>query len=355
MENQIRSVLSTIIHPETGKNIVESGIVVSIDFNENKILIGLQFKKAKDPFVENIKKKIKEKLECSDKEVVVFEKQITEKEQKRIEQNQQIEQMKKASTTHSIKNIIAVASGKGGVGKSTVCSLLAYSLKDLGYKVGILDADIYGPSQVKMFDLDGYLPEAEIKDGHEHIIPAEKDGIKLISIGMFYKEEDGLLWRGTLAGSALRQLVHQTLWGELDFLLIDLPPGTGDIHLSIINEVTIDGAVIVSTPQKIALADVVRGVSLFKNENVGIPILGIIENMAYFSTDDVPGKKYYIFGKGGAREYAEHNDISFLGEIPIRCQIMEGCDSGKTSYKDNVEIREIYKQIALKIVNKLCV
>ena len=253
----------------------------------------------------------------------------------------------------AIGKVVAVASGKGGVGKSTVTSNLAAALAKMGYKVGVLDADIYGPSQAKMFGVEDYLPDAVQVDGRDYIIPAEVGNIKIISIAMFIRPTDALLWRGTMANSALRQLIHQTQWGELDFLLIDLPPGTGDIHLSIISELKISGAVIVSTPQQVAVADVVRGVEMFRNDNVNIPVLGIVENMAWFTPAELPNNKYYIFGQGGAERYAAECGVEFLGHIPIIQSVMEGGDCGIPAASSDLAAGEYYQHIAQKVVEKM--
>jgi ATP-binding protein involved in chromosome partitioning len=223
----------------------------------------------------------------------------------------------------------------------------------MGYKVGVLDADIYGPSQAKMFGVEDYLPDAVQVDGRDYIVPAEVGNIKIISIAMFIRPTDALLWRGTMANSALRQLIHQTQWGELDYLLIDLPPGTGDIHLSIISELTIDGAVIVSTPQQVAVADVIRGVEMFRNPNVNIPVLGVIENMSWFTPAELPNNRYYIFGNGGAARYAEVAGVELLAQIPIIQAIMEGSDNGTPASNTLPEVESYYRQAAEKVVEKL--
>ena len=223
----------------------------------------------------------------------------------------------------------------------------------MGFRVGVLDADIYGPSQPKMFGVEGYMPEAVAEDGVDHIVPAESMDVKLMSIGFFIKPTDALLWRGAMAVSALKQMIHQTRWGTLDFLLTDLPPGTGDVHLSIIGELKIDAAVIVSTPQQIAVADVVRGVEMFRNENVNIPVAGIVENMAWFTPAELPENRYYIFGRGGARAYAEKNGVEFLGEIPIIQSIMDGADAGTPAAGIDFRVEEHYRGIAEKIVGKV--
>ena len=259
-----------------------------------------------------------------------------------------------APNPHSrVKKVIGVVSGKGGVGKSMTSALLACAMARRGYHCGILDADIYGPSQPKMFGLEGYLPEAEQVDGQDIILPAEAMDMKIMSIGFFVKPSDALLWRGAMAVNALRQMIHQTRWGALDFLLVDLPPGTGDIHLSIISELKIDTAVIVSTPQQIAVADVRRGVEMFRNPQVNIPLAGIVENMAWFTPAELPNNRYYLFGKGGARRFAEENGIDLLGEIPIIQSIMEGADTGTPSVSIDARVEPYYREIADRIVDKV--
>ena len=352
MDREIRAILASVIHPETEENLVDGGFVESITATEEKITVALRFRKTRDPFAIKIKNRVEQLITelYPDSTVTVFIKEVDNSTAKRKEQ---IEQMHKNSTTSNIKNVVAIASGKGGVGKSTVTSNLAATLAEMGYKVGVLDADIYGPSQSKMFGVEEYLPDAVQVDGHDYIIPAEVGNIKIISIAMFIRPTDALLWRGTMANSALRQLIHQTAWGELDYLLIDLPPGTGDIHLSIISELKIDGAVIVSTPQQVAVADVVRGVEMFRNPNVNIPVLGVIENMSWFTPAELPENRYYIFGKGGAARYAEQVGVDLLGQIPIIQAIMEGSDNGKPAVGTISEVAVYYQQAAQKVVEKL--
>ena len=352
MDREIRAILASVIHPETEENLVDGGFVESISATESKITVGLRFRKSRDPFAVKIKNRVEELISelYPDSTVTVFIKQGENSAAKRKEQ---IEDMQRNTTTSTIGKIVAVASGKGGVGKSTVTSNLAVALANLGYKVGVLDADIYGPSQSKMFGVEDYLPDAVQVDGRDYIIPAEVGNIKIISIAMFIRPTDALLWRGTMANSALRQLIHQTQWGELDYLLIDLPPGTGDIHLSIINELTIDGAVIVSTPQQVAVADVVRGVEMFRNPNVNIPVLGVIENMSWFTPAELPNNRYYIFGNGGAARYAEAAGVELLAQIPIIQAIMEGSDNGTPAVQTTAEVDKYYRQAAVKVVEKL--
>lgn len=239
------------------------------------------------------------------------------------------------------------------MGKSTVTANLAIALRNMGFRVGILDADIYGPSQPKMFGVEGYVPDAVQEDGTDLIVPAESMDIRLMSIGFFIKPTDALLWRGAMAVNALKQMIHQTKWGPLDFLLLDLPPGTGDIHLSIIGELKIDSAAIVSTPQQVAVADVVRGAEMFRNPNVNIPIAGIIENMAWFTPEELPENRYYLFGKGGARRFAEENGIGLLGEIPIVQSIMEGAEEGRPATAIDPRVEQHYREIAERIVENV--
>lgn len=354
MDREIRAILASVIHPETEENLVDGGYIDTITATEEKITVALRFRKARDPFAVKIKNRVEQLISdlYPDSTVTVFIKEVDNSASKRKEQ---IEDMKNHTTTSTVANVIAVASGKGGVGKSTVTSNLATALANMGYKVGVLDADIYGPSQAKMFGVEEYLPDAVQVDGRDYIIPAEVGNIKIISIAMFIRPTDALLWRGTMANSALRQLIHQTAWGELDYLLIDLPPGTGDIHLSIISELKIDGAVIVSTPQQVAVADVVRGVEMFRNPNVNIPVLGVIENMAWFTPAELPNNRYYIFGNGGAARYAEGAGVDLLGQIPIIQAIMEGSDSGKPAASTSTDIEQHYRQAAQKVVEKLMI
>jgi ATP-binding protein involved in chromosome partitioning len=231
------------------------------------------------------------------------------------------------SLTH-IKHKIAISSAKGGVGKSTVSSNLAIALANKGYKVGLLDADIYGPSIPKMFDIEEERPSVEVIDGKDWIVPVEKMGIKILSIAFFIEKDNAIIWRGAMASNALKQLINDTLWGDLDFFLIDLPPGTGDVHLTLLQTIDLNGAIIVSTPQQVALLDTIKGINMFLNEKINIPIVGLIENMAWFTPAELPNNKYYIFGKDGMKKLAESMNLPFLGQIPIVQSICEAGDSG---------------------------
>ena len=245
-----------------------------------------------------------------------------------------------------VKNIIVIASGKGGVGKSTVTANLAVTLSKMGFKVGLLDADIYGPSIPTMFDTEGNKPSSVQIDGKHLMKPIEQYGVKMLSIGYFSGANKAVVWRGPMAGKALHQMIRDTDWGELDFLLIDLPPGTGDIHLSVVQELPVTGAIIVSTPQHVALADVRRGIAMFQMESINIPVLGLVENMAYFIPEELPDNKYYIFGKEGAQNLAKDLGIPVLGEIPLIQGIREAGDTGKpAALNDGTKISEIYTEI----------
>jgi ATP-binding protein involved in chromosome partitioning len=228
----------------------------------------------------------------------------------------------------NVGHIIAIASGKGGVGKSTVAVNLAIALSKAGFRVGLADADVYGPSVPKMTGTENEMPMVDESSGKQMIIPIEKFGVKWMSIGYFSKPDQPLIWRGPMASNALKQMVLQVLWGELDFLLIDLPPGTGDIHISIVHDIPLSGAIVVSTPQAVALADVEKGVNMFRSKDINKPILGLVENMAWFTPEELPDNKYYIFGKDGCKDMAKRFDLPLLAQIPIVQSIMESGDSG---------------------------
>lgn len=345
METEIKKLLASIVHPETGTDIVTGGMVEHIAATEAKKTVVLRFAKARDPFAVKIKNQVEKLLgvHFPQAEILVVVKEGGQSPRP---------EPKETTTTGNIAHVIAIASGKGGVGKSTVTANLAIALRNMGFRVGVLDADIYGPSQPKMFGVEGYVPDAVQEDGTDLIVPAESMDIKLMSIGFFIKPTDALLWRGAMAVNALKQMIHQTKWGPLDFLLLDLPPGTGDIHLSIIGELRIDAAAIVSTPQQVAVADAVRGVEMFRNPNVDIPIAGIIENMAWFTPEELPDNRYYLFGKGGARKFAEENGIDLLGEIPIFQSVMEGAENGRPACGIDPRVEKHYRAIAEKIVEK---
>lgn len=260
----------------------------------------------------------------------------------------------KGQKIEGIQNIIAIASGKGGVGKSTVAANIAISLQKMGFKVGLLDADIYGPSMPLMFDVEKAKPTSVNVDGKSKMKPIESYGIKLLSIGFFADMDQAVVWRGAMASKALHQLIHDADWGVLDFLIVDLPPGTGDIQLSLVQEVPVTGAAIVSTPQHVALADARKGVSMFQMESIDVPVLGFIENMSFFSPDDMPDKKYYIFGENGVKNLAEKMEIPFLGEIPLVQSIREAADVGRpASLQTDTNVTDAYKEVTKNLVASL--
>jgi ATP-binding protein involved in chromosome partitioning len=245
-----------------------------------------------------------------------------------------------------VKNIIAIASGKGGVGKSTITANLAVALHRSGAKVGLIDADISGPSIPTMFDAEGMQPLVTQRDGKNFIVPIRQYGIKMLSIGFLAPGDNAVVWRGPMASSALRQFITDTEWGELDYLLIDLPPGTSDIHLTLVQTVPVTGAVIVTTPQKVALADARRGLAMFRQPQINVPVLGIVENMAYFTPAELPGSKYYIFGQGGGQELAQQYDVPLLGQIPLVQSIREAGDFGKPAVMSDDVTAQAFKDLA---------
>lgn len=316
--NNITEILKTIIHPEQEKDIISLGMVENLTVaDDGTVRFTLQLHKAHDPMASSIKRAAEAALTAVTgiRPTIIIAEPAAKK----------IPKVEPKHAQHATRTI-AIASGKGGVGKSTVTANLAVALARKGYRVGVIDADIYGPSMPKMFGTEDYLPIA-LEDS-EMIIPAQAHGVKIMSIGYFIKPNDALVWRGPMATGALKQLIHQTEWGELDFLLIDLPPGTGDIHLTAVSEMKIDGAIVVSTPQRVALLDVVRGVRMFQSDKIAIPIIGIVSNMAYFTPMELPDNKYYIFGKGEIEKVAAELGTEIVAEIPLVQSIAEGGDSG---------------------------
>lgn len=260
----------------------------------------------------------------------------------------------KGKSLKNINNIVAISSGKGGVGKSTMTSNIAISLKRMGFKVGILDSDIYGPSIPSMFDISEKKPMSTVNDGKSMMLPVENYGIKILSIGFFTKIDQAVIWRGPMASKALNQMIFDSFWGELDFLLIDLPPGTGDIHLSIMQSVSITGSVIITTPQNVALIDARKGVAMFNQKNINVPVLGIIENMAYFSNPELPNKKHYIFGKDGGKNLATDLEVPFLGDIPLIQSIREAGDVGRpASLQDKSYIVDHFDTVTKNMIQEV--
>ena len=343
---EILKALETITIAGEGKNMVESGAVKNVLIFGDEVTIDLLIatpamhikKRAED----DIKKLIHEK----------FSPDAIVKVNIKVEAKENPNEIK-GKAIPGISNIIAVASGKGGVGKSTTTANLAVTLAKMGFKVGVLDADIYGPSMPIMFDVENEKPISVEVDGKSKMKPIESYEIKLLSIGFFTSPSQAVIWRGPMASKALNQMIFDADWGELDFMLIDLPPGTGDIHLSIMQSLPITGAVVVSTPQAVALADAKKGVSMFLSEAINVPVLGIIENMAYFTPEELPNNKYYIFGKEGAKNLSEDLQVPFLGEVPLVQSIREAGDYGRPAALQTASpLEKVYEEIARNVVQE---
>lgn len=323
-KKDIIDILDRLTLPGEGQSISQSGAITNINIFGNEVIIDLTMK---TPAL-HIKKRVVSDITTALQDA--FGAEVTPTINIKVPPAPaQGPQLIKGKPIKGIQNIVAVASGKGGVGKSTVTANLAITLAEMGFKVGVLDADIYGPSIPIMFDVVGARPLSVEVDGKSKMEPVTQYGVKILSIGFFTQPNQAVIWRGPMAAKALNQMIFDAAWGELDFLLIDLPPGTGDIHLSILQSLPITGAVVVSTPQNVALADARKGVAMFQQEHIQVPVLGVVENMAYFTPAELPENKYYIFGQSGARHLAEDLEIEFLGEIPLVQSIRESGDVGR--------------------------
>ena len=349
-KNEILKALETITIAGEGKSMIESGAVKNIVVFGKEVVIDLTIatpamhikKRAED----DIKKLIYEQFSP---EAIVKVNIKVEAPEKGANPNEI-----KGKAIPGIKNIIAVASGKGGVGKSTVTANLAVTLAKMGFNVGVLDADIYGPSMPIMFDVESEKPISITVDGRSKMKPIESYEVKILSIGFFTAPSQAVIWRGPMASKALNQMIFDADWGELDFMLIDLPPGTGDIHLSIMQSLPITGAVVVSTPQAVALADAKKGVSMFLSDSINVPVLGIIENMAYFTPEELPNNKYYIFGKEGAKNLAADLQVPFLGEVPVVQSIREAGDYGRPAAMQTGSVIEgVFEEITRNVVEEV--
>ena len=349
-KSEILKALSTISAPGEGQNLVESGAVKNLQVFGDEVVV--------DVTINNPSLQAKKKTEVSILQVIHAEVHPKAK----IKVNISVEAPEKTQNANlikgkpipGIKNIIAVASGKGGVGKSTVTANLAVSLAKMGFEVGLLDADIYGPSQPLMFDVENEKPLAIDVDGKSKMKPVSNYGVKLLSIGFFTEKDQAVIWRGPMAAKALNQMIFDAHWGELDFLIVDLPPGTGDIHLSIMQSLPITGAVVVSTPQEVALADARKGIAMFAQDAIEVPVLGIIENMSYFTPAELPENKYYIFGEGGAKHLAERMGVALLGEIPLVQSVREAGDVGRpAALQDHTPVSEAFESLTKEVVSEL--
>lgn len=343
---EILKSLETISVAGDGKNMVESGAVQNVMTFGDEVVVDLVLQ---TPAL-HIKKRAEVDI------MKAIHKEVNQKAKVKVNIKVQAGEKKpeiKGKSIPGISNIIAVASGKGGVGKSTVTANLAVTLSKMGFKVGILDADIYGPSIPTMFDVEAEKPLSVNIDGKSKMKPIENYGVKVLSIGFFTKPSQAVVWRGPMAAKALNQMIFDAAWGELDFLLLDLPPGTGDIHLSIMQSLPITGAVVVSTPQKVALTDAKKGVSMFRQESINVPVLGIAENMAYFTPEELPDNKYYIFGQEGAKNLAEDIQVPFLGEIPLVQSLRESGDIGRpAALQTDTPLENAFKEITRNMVQE---
>ena len=345
----IEQALASISFPGAGKNLIEANAVKNIHVFGDEVVVDVE--------MDNPALQAKKKTEVSIMKTI--HDQVNEKAKVKV--NISVKAVKKKDANlikgkpiEGIQHIIAVASGKGGVGKSTVTANLAVSLSNMGFKVGVLDADIYGPSMPIMFDVANERPLAKNIDGVSKMVPVANFGVKLLSIGFFTKPDQAVIWRGPMAAKALNQMIFDAAWGELDFLLIDLPPGTGDIHLSIMQSLPITGAVVVSTPQAVALADAKKGVAMFQQKNIQVPVLGIVENMAYFTPEELPDNKYFIFGKEGAKYLAADLSIPFLGALPLVQSIREAGDIGRpAAMQEQTVVADAFTEVTRAVVSEV--
>ncbi|WP_298824711.1 Mrp/NBP35 family ATP-binding protein [uncultured Capnocytophaga sp.] len=346
LKSQVIEALRKITSPGEGGNLIDSGVVKNIVIFGDEVVV--------DATISNPSLQAKKKVEVEIMKAIhaeVYEKakvkvNITVEAAPASDKNEI-----KGKPIEGIRNIIAVASGKGGVGKSTITANLAIALRKMGFRVGLLDADIYGPSIPMMFDVQEERPLSVEINGRSKMKPVENYGVKILSIGFFTHPDQAVIWRGPMASKALNQMIFDADWGELDFLLIDLPPGTGDIHLSIMQALPITGAVVVSTPQQVALADARKGIAMFRQETINVPVLGLVENMAYFTPAELPENKYYIFGKEGVKSLAERTDTPLLGEIPLVQGLRESGDVGRpAALQEGTPLAKAFEEFARNTV-----
>ena len=344
----ITDALSKVRYPGTGKDLVSMGMVEdNIRIEGNKVSFSLLFEKPNDPFIKSV-------VKAAETAILTYVGNDVDIKGNITVESKLAARPEPDKLLPEVKNIIAISSGKGGVGKSTVAANLAVALALQGYKVGLLDADIFGPSQPKMFNVEEARPYMVEVGGRELIEPAANYGVKLLSIGFFVNKEDAILWRGAMASNALKQLIGDANWGDLDYFLIDLPPGTSDIHLTMVQTLAVTGAIVVTTPQEVALADARKGISMFTGEKVNVPVLGLVENMAWFTPAELPENRYYLFGKEGGKRLAEELHIPLLGQIPIVQSICEGGDSGKPVALDPDTLTgRAFQELAENVVHQI--
>lgn len=338
--------LSTVDDPDLKKDLVTLGMIENLSIKGNDVSFDVVLTTPACPLKELIRNNIEEAIAT----------QVSEEARLFINMTSNVTTTRSnAPMLPKVKNIIAISSGKGGVGKSTVSSNLAVSLAKAGAKVGLVDADIFGPSIPTMFNCEFEQPNILQKDGRNLIVPIEQYGVKLLSIGFLTPADDAVVWRGPMASSALKQFLGDAEWGELDYLLIDLPPGTSDIHLTLVQTVPVTGAIVVTTPQKVALKDAQKGIGMFKQPQINVPVLGVVENMAYFTPEELPDNKYYIFGEGGGQKLADKNEVPYLGEIPLVQSIRESGDMGyPAAMKDEVS-SQAFLQLAESLARQVAI
>lgn len=346
-KNDVLKALSKVMDPDLGEDLVTLGMIEDLEIAEKKIAFSVVLTTPACPLKEMLRNDCLKALESLDLEDVEIDINMTS--------SVTSARMENLPLLPNVKNLIAVASGKGGVGKSTVTSNLAVALAKTGAKVGIIDADIFGPSIPTMFGCEDDQPTVKKIEEKNWIIPIERYGVKLISIGFLSPSDNAIVWRGPMASSALKQFISDTDWGELDYLLFDLPPGTSDIHLTLVQTIPVTGAVVVTTPQKVALADAIKGVSMFQQPQINVPVLGIIENMAYFTPEELPENKYYIFGKEGGKHLAQKSNVPFLGEIPIVQNIRESGDKGEPVALKNEVTAEAFIKLAQNLAQQVAI
>jgi len=345
-KEEVLKALSTVIDPDLHKDLVTLGMIQDIEISDEKVSFSVVLTTPACPLKEMLRK------ECENAMVSAFGESIS----------LDINMTSNVTTTNTedpqlsnFKNIIAIASGKGGVGKSTITANLAVALAKSGARVGLIDADIFGPSMPVMFNCENEQPGIVQKDGKNMMVPIEQYGVKMVSIGFLTPSDSAVVWRGPMAGSALKQFITDTDWGELDYLLIDLPPGTSDIHLTLVQTIPLTGAVIVTTPQKVALADAIRGLEMFRQDAINVPVLGIVENMAWFTPEELPDNKYYIFGKDGGRQLADQRDVPFLGQIPLIQSIRESSDDGYPAIMKDDATSKAFEDLATSLAQQIAI
>lgn len=346
LKEDILNILSTVMDPDLKRDLVSLNMVKDIKIEGGEITISIELTTPACP----LKEKIRHDCESAIKKKIGDEHTIN------IQMGSKVTTQRQSDTIlKGVKNIIAVASGKGGVGKSTITANLAVALAQAGAKVGLIDADIFGPSIPVMFNCENERPEIKVVDGKNFIKPLEQFGVKLISIGFLAPTDSAVVWRGPMASSALKQFLSDTIWGELDYLFIDLPPGTSDIHLTLVQSVAVTGVVIVTTPQKIALLDATKGLAMFKQPAINVPIIGIVENMAYFSPEGFPNNKYHIFGKEGGKKLSEKYEVPFLGQIPLIQTIRESGDSGLPAVMKEGEVGKLFVELSESLARQIAI